>query len=83
MIPQIKFIAAYQTAPVMAITYWAPVRSIEQWKDSNKYVVNFAEPAKQIGPLRLLKNGKIKLPYGPRYTSSQKVKEAKNLDEAF
>jgi len=83
MIPQIKFIAAYQTAPVMAITYWAPVRSIEQWKDSNKYVVNFAEPAKQIGPLRLLKNGKIKPLYGPRYTSSKKVKEAKNLDEAF
>jgi hypothetical protein len=83
MIPQIKFISAYQTAPVKAITYMAPVRSIEQWKGSNKYVVNFAGPAKRIGPLRLVKDGKTKPLMGPRYASSKKLKAAKNLDEAF
>lgn len=83
MKPQIKYIAAYQVAPVQGITHIAPVSSIEQWEGSNKYVVNFAESANPIGPITLLKGGKVHAPQAPRYTNLQKLKSAKNLDEAF
>jgi hypothetical protein len=83
MIPKIKHIAAYRVAPESAITHIAPVTSIEQWPDSNKYVVNFAEPARKIGPIRLVPDGRVKAPQGPRYTSLARLDIAKNLDEAF
>jgi hypothetical protein len=39
MRPQIKYLAVYRTAPVSAITHIAPVKSIEPWKDTGKYVL--------------------------------------------
>lgn len=44
---EIKFIAAYQTAPVSAITYYAEVDSIEAYGDGGKYKLNFKEKAKK------------------------------------
>jgi len=49
MRPQIRYIAAYQVAPIQAITHIAPVKSIEPWNDTNKVVINFAEPANLCG----------------------------------
>lgn len=83
MIPRIKNIAVYRVAPESAITHIAPVSSIEQWPDTNKYVVNFAEPAKEIGPIRLLPGGRVKAPQAPRYTSRARLEQAENLDQAF
>ena len=83
MIPKIKHIAAYRVAPESAITHIAPVSSIEQWPDTNKYVVNFAEPARKIGPIRLVPDGRVKASQGPRYTSLVRLEKAENLDEAF
>lgn len=83
MIPKIKYIAAYRVVPESAITHIAPVASIEQWPDSNKYVVNFSEPARPIGPIPLLAVGRVKAPYSPRYTSRARLEQAGNLDEAF
>jgi hypothetical protein len=83
MRPQIKYIAAYQVAPIQAITYVAPVRSIEPWKDTGKFVVNFAEPAKQIGPIGLVKGGKSKAPQSPRYTTRNRLDSAKTLDDIW
>lgn len=83
MIPKIKYIAGYQAAPVSAITHVAPVASIDQWRDTAKYVVNFSEPARELGPLGLVKNGSVKAPQGPRYTSIRRLHAASNLDEAF
>ncbi len=48
MRPQIKYIAAYQVAPISAVTHLAPVKSIAPWKDSGKFVLDFAEPAHEI-----------------------------------
>ncbi len=54
MLPRIKYIAVYQTYPHCAITSVAPVRSIERWPaHPGKFVVNFAEPARKIGPIPL------------------------------
>jgi hypothetical protein len=60
MRPQIKYVAAYQVAPVSAITHLATVKSIEPWKDTGKFVINFGEPAKEIAPIPMLKLGRVK-----------------------
>jgi hypothetical protein len=83
MIPKIKYIAAYRVAPESAITHIASVSSIEQWKDSNKYVVNFESSAEKIKPVRLVEKSKVKAPQGPRYTSKNRIVSAKTLNEAF
>ena len=83
MRPQIKYIAAYQVAPQSAITYVAPVRSIEPWGETNKFVVNFAEPARKIGPIPLLKNGSVKAPQNLRYTNYERLSHAKSLDDIW
>jgi hypothetical protein len=83
MIPRIKYIAAYQVAPVSAITHIAKVHKIEQWKDSNKYVLYFEEAAKPIGPINLVPKGLVKAPQGPRYTSMSRLDDAKTLDDSF
>jgi hypothetical protein len=81
--PQIKYIASYQVAPVQAVTYFARVKSIEPWKDSGKFVLNFEEPAQKIGPIPLVKGGRVKAPQAPRYTTYERLMKAKNMDELF
>jgi len=83
MRPQIKYIAVYQVAPISAITHIAPVKSIEPWEDTDKFVVNFTEPAREISPIQLVKNGRIKPLYNLRYTSVEKIKKAKTLDDVW
>ncbi len=82
MIPKVKYIAAYQVSPVSAITHIAEVKSIEQWKSSNKYVLNFTEPAEKIKFVSLGKN-KGKAPQAPRYSSKERILSAKSLDDVF
>jgi hypothetical protein len=83
MRPQIKYIAGYQVAPVSAITHIAPVKSVEPWKDTEKYVLNFAEQAHEIGPIPLVKGGRVKALQNLRYTTRNKLEQAKNLDEVW
>ena len=83
MRPQLKYIGVYQVAPVSAITHVAPIRSIEPWKDRGKYVVNFAEPAKPIGPIHLVKGGRVKQLQGLRYTTRANLDGAKTLDDVW
>ena len=84
MIPRIKYIAAYQVAPVSAITHVAPVESIKLWKNTSGYVVNMSKAAKKVGPIRLVpKSGVVKALRSPRYSAYTRLKNAKTLDEAF
>lgn len=82
MIPKIKYIAAYQVAPISAITHIAEVKKIEQWKESNKYILYFTDKAENIKDVPL---GKIKgkAPQSPRYSSKAKILHAKTLDGVF
>jgi hypothetical protein len=82
MIPKIKYIAAYQTAPISAITYIAEVKTIEQWRDTNKYIVYFTEPAEKIRPVKLGKM-KSKAPQNSRYSSRDRIINSETLDNVF
>ena len=80
---KIKYIAGYQTSPTSAITHVAPVKKVEQYKDTNKYIVYFSEPAREIDPIKINPKGRVKAPYGPRYSSMERIKRAKTLDDVF
>jgi len=82
MLPIIKYIAAYQVSPVSAITHLAEIKTIEQWQDTNKYILYFHEPAKKIKKVPL---GKIKgkAPQSPRYSSKDRIMSSESLDGVF
>ena len=74
MIPKIKHIAVYQVAPVSAITYVAPVESIEPWQNSGKYVLNLSEPARKLPQqIKFVPKGKVKALQNLRYTSYERL----------
>lgn len=51
MLDRIKYVAAYQTQPVSAITHYAPVARIEPYGEEGKYKLVFSEKAKAITPI--------------------------------
>jgi class 3 adenylate cyclase len=81
MIGKIKYIAAYQVAPISAITHYAEVSHIEEYQKTGKYIVHFKDSAKEIKPIKLIPKGKVKAPQAPRYTNFKKLLNAKNLDD--
>lgn len=82
MLDKIKYIAAYQTMPVSAITHYAPVNQIEPYGEEGKYKVIFSEKAKEIGPISFgdAPTGSMQ---GPRYTTLEKLLSAKKLTDLF
>lgn len=80
MIEKLRFIAAYQTSPISAITHYAPIKLIEPYGNDGKYKVIFAEKASEIEkiPLGDAPRGTMQ---GIRYTSLAKLKSAKTVNE--
>jgi hypothetical protein len=79
---RIKYIAIYEKA-LHAITYVAPVNSIELWRpEKPKVVINFAQPARKIGPIPLVK-GSGKAPQGPRYANYERIMHAQTLNDIW
>lgn len=80
MIPRIKWIAAYQTAPVSAITHVAPVQRIEPYGEGGKYRLVFSEPARGITPIPFgdAPQGTMQ---GPRYVSKARLDVARSVRE--
>ena len=83
MLNRIKYIAAYQVAPISAITHLAEVSKIEKYKDTNKYIVYFKEAAKEINPVKLDTKKKGTAPQAPRYTTYEKLMKGKVLSDVF
>jgi hypothetical protein len=83
MVERIKYIAAYQVAPISAITHVAEVAKIEKYKDTNKYIVYFKDPAKEINHVLLDTKKKGTAPQAPRYTTYEKLMKAKVLSDVF
>ncbi|WP_434309879.1 hypothetical protein [Hominifimenecus sp. rT4P-3] len=83
MIDKIKYIAAYQVAPVSGITYIAEVERIEKYKDTNKYIVLF-KPGTVRGISKVsLGKAKGMAPQAPRYSSYKTIMAAKTLDDLW
>lgn len=76
----LKYIAAYQTAPVSAITYVAEISAIEPYGDVGKSKIVFAGPAKKIEPV--VYDGKNGTQIQSiRYTRMERILKAKTLSE--
>ena len=82
MLQRIKYIAAYQVQPVMAITHYAPIAHIKPYGEGSKYQLDFSEPAKEIPPIPFADAPAASM-MGPRYTTLQRLLAAKKLTEAF
>ena len=82
MLDRIKYVAAYQTHPVSAVTHCATVSRIEPYGESGKYKLVFSEKAKPVGPIVLgaAATGSMQ---APRYTTFYKLMKAKTLEELF
>lgn len=78
MLDKIKYIAGYQTAPISAITHYAPVAQIEPYGESGKYKVIFSEKARPIGPIAFGDSPQGAM-QGPRYTTFEQLKGANSL----
>jgi len=82
MLDKIKYIAAYQVAPISAITHYAEVASIETIGDEGKYKLNFATPAKELpNPISFKDSSLGSVIQSARYTTFKKFMSAKTLDD--
>lgn len=82
MIPKLKYIATYQVSLVSAITQVAEIKTIEQFRETNKYIVYFTDPTERVADISLGK-AKGKAPQSPRYSSRDRILSAKSLDSVF
>jgi hypothetical protein len=78
----IKYIAAYQSQPISAITHYAPVEKIIPYGDSGKYKLIFSEPAIKIDPIPYddLPSGAMQ---SSRYTNFERLKASKKMSQLF
>jgi len=79
--PGLKWIAAYQSAPVSAITHIAEIERLEPYGDAGKFKVVFKGPATKLKkpiPLAGAPSGSMQ---GPRYTTHAALLEAHSVKE--
>ena len=81
-ISKLKHIAAYQVAPIAAITHIAVIESIVPYSITGWYQINFKGAATSIGPISRLENNKVNM-QSPRYALREKLLVAKSLDAVW
>ena len=67
----------------LIISCLAKNKQIHRLGMSDKFVLNFAEPAKEIGPIPLVENSRVKALYNLRYTTREALERAKTLDDVW
>ncbi len=81
-IPKLKYIAAYQVAPVGAVTHIAEIASITPYENSGKFLLTFKGPARKIEPIHRPEYSNVNM-QSPRYAQRDKLVKAKSLDEIW
>lgn len=79
---KLKFIAAYQVAPVAAITHIAEIESIVPYNDTKKYMIKFKEASTAAVTIPRPENSEVNM-QSSRYALREKILVAKNLDEVW
>jgi len=79
----VRYICAYQTAPISAVTYWAEVEKIEPYGDKGKYQLFFKGKAQKLNHPLQNENLPRGFMQGMMYTNFDVFKKAKSLKELF
>jgi hypothetical protein len=79
---EIRYVAAYQTKPIAAVTHYAPVATIEPYGEEGKYQLVFSGPPVEIGPIPFA-DAPSGLMQGTRYTTLGRLLKAKRLTDLF
>ena len=83
-IPSIKYLAMYEVGENSSINYIGKVKEIKPYKDSGKYEVVLAEPARKLkAPIKRTKEFPHLAPQGPKYSSYELFEGAKKLEDIF
>lgn len=83
-LPKFKYIAAYQVAPISAITHVAEIAEIVPYQNSGKYLVRFKSKAKELEKPIALAEGKVgSQPQSPRYTTYKKIIGSSKLEDLW
>lgn len=80
---KIKYIAAYQTNPISAVTHYAPVERIEPYGEDGKYKLIFSEPAKKLENQIVYGDAPKGSMQGTRYTTLDKLLSVTEVKELF
>jgi hypothetical protein len=80
---QVRYICAYQTAPISAVTYWAEVDKIEPYGDKGKYQLFFKGKAQKMEYPLKYENIPQGFMQGIRYTNYAIFKKARTLKDLF
>ena len=81
MLDKIKYIAAYRTAPVSAITHVAEVARIESYGDAGKYQLIFSGPAKKLDKAIPFGKAPRGMMQGPRYARYADLDSADGIND--
>ena len=76
----LKWIAVYQTSPVSAITHFAKIEQIVDYKDTGRYKIVFEEP-EELDNQIVLGDHRGRTLQGQRYTTLEKLKAAKQIED--
>lgn len=84
LIPQLKWIAMYESKPVSAIRWIGKIQEngIKPYKNTGKYIIA-VEDKSEIEPIKLDPNKKGVAPQSPRYTTYEKLRGAKNISDLW
>ncbi len=82
MLGKVKWVAAYRSAPVSAITHIAKVSLVENCGQPGKYKLSFSKTPIQIKPVPFA-NARRCTMRGPRYTTKALLQEAAKLTDLF
>lgn len=85
MIPQIKYVAMYETKPYSGIRWIGYVQDIKPFEDTDKFEIILGQKEKLDNPIKLTPEESKKgiAPRGPKYTKMELIKKAKKLSDIF
>ena len=83
LIRNFRYIAAYQVAPISAVTHLAEISEIVPYQDSGKFLVRFKGPAQAIKAIPFEPGRTGTQPQSPRYTYIDKLRSAKFVGDLW